>query len=154
MSNSTRLRAIWWTLHRWFGLGLALLLAPIAMSGALLVCAEQQGGGEGSRDGAVWRVQLRNAESGEIATVTVDDRSGAVERLPGPLAGDRAAQWIRRIHEGSHSGPVWQFVVFLTGCFPLVFAVAGVIMWWRGRRSRREVAAGRAAGRGGLQAAE
>jgi len=38
--------------------------------------------------------------------------------------------------------------------FPLVFAVTGVIMWWRGRRSRREVAAGRAAGRGELQAAE
>jgi uncharacterized iron-regulated membrane protein len=117
--------------------------------------AEQQGRGESARDvGAVWRVQLRNAESDEVATVTVDDRSGAVARLPDPLAGDRAAQWIRWIHEGSHSGPVWQFVVFLTGVFPLVFAVTGVIMWWRGRRSRREVAAGRAAGRGELQAAE
>ena len=65
-----------------------------------------------------------------------------------------AAQWIRWIHECSHSGPVWQFVVFLTGVFPLVFVVTGVIMWWRGRRSRREVAAGRAADRGELQAAE
>ena len=70
----------------------------------------------------------------------VDDRSGNVERLPGPLAGDRAAQWIRWIHEGSHSGPIWQFAVFLTGIFPLVFAVTGVIMWWRGRRTRKEVA--------------
>ena len=75
----------------------------------------------------------------------VDDRSGAVERMPDPLAGDRAAQWMRWIHEGSHSGPVWQFVVFLTGVFPLVFAVTGIIMWWRGRRSRRDVAANRAA---------
>jgi hypothetical protein len=38
-------------------------------------------------------------------------------------------------------------IVFLTGVFPLVFDVTGVIMWWRGRRSRRDVAAGRAAGR-------
>ena len=70
----------------------------------------------------------------------VDDRSGAVERLPDPLAGDRAAQWIRWIHEGSHSGPVWQIVVFLTGVFPLVFAVTGVMMWLRGRRSREAIA--------------
>ena len=27
-------------------------------------------------------------------------------------------------------------IVFLTGVFPLVFDVTGVIMWWRGRRSR------------------
>ena len=116
--------------------------------------AERGSGGEGARDiGPVWRVQLRNAENGEIATVLVDDRSGAVERLPGPLAGDRAAQWMRWIHEGSHSGPIWQFVVFLTGIFPLVFAATGVIMWWRGSRSRREIAANCPA-RGELQAAE
>jgi len=98
-------------------------------------------------------VQLRNAVSGETATVMVDDRSGNVERLPGPLAGDRAAQWIRWIHEGSHSGSAWQFVVFLTGVFPLVFAVTGVIMWWRGRQARKDIA-GRTPARGELQAAE
>ena len=54
----------------------------------------------------------------------VDDRSGASQRGD-PLAGDRAAQWIRWIHEGSHSGLLWQFVVFLTGVFPTVFVVTG-----------------------------
>lgn len=117
--------------------------------------AERDGKGESARDiGAVWRVQLRGAGDGETATVVVDDRSGAVERLPGPLAGDQAAQWMRWIHEGSHSGPIWQVVVFLTGVFPLVFVVTGAIMWWRGRRTRREAVASRAAGRGELQAAE
>jgi uncharacterized iron-regulated membrane protein len=117
-------------------------------------------GGEGAREqsprasGPVWRVQLRKAQTSEIVTVMVDDRSGAVERQRDPLAGDRAAQWMRWIHEGSHSGPVWQFVVFLTGVCPLVFAVTGVIMWWRGRRLRRSVAGNRAIGSGGLQAAE
>jgi uncharacterized iron-regulated membrane protein len=43
--------------------------------------------------------------------------------------------------------------VFLTGIFPLVFAVTGVIMWWRGRRTRKEVA-GRSSTQGELQAAE
>jgi uncharacterized iron-regulated membrane protein len=116
--------------------------------------AEREGRGEGGTPaGLVWRVQLRNTASGETATVMVDDRSGAVERQPVPLAGDRAAQWIRWIHEGSHSGPVWQFAVFLTGVFPLVFAVTGVIMWWRGRRIRKD-AASRTSTRGELQAAE
>ena len=113
-----------------------------------------QGARETSESRAVWRVQLRQGDSGEIATVMVDDRSGAVDRLPPPLAGDRAAQWIRWIHEGSHSGPIWQFIVFLTGVLPLVFAVTGVIMWWRGRRKRERLAASRAIGPGELQAAE
>src|SRR5262249_54068807 len=96
--------------------------------------AEPENRGEGARDtGPVWRVQLRGGSDGEITTVTIDDRSGATQRLPTPLAGDRAAQWVRWIHEGSHSGPVWQFIVFLTGVFPLVFVVTGATMWWRGR---------------------
>src|SRR5258705_3862381 len=37
MSKSARLRTVWWTLHRWIGIGLAVLLLPIAVSGALLV---------------------------------------------------------------------------------------------------------------------
>jgi len=114
--------------------------------------AEREGSSEGARDiGAVWRVQLRTVGNDEIATVVVDDRTGAVERLPRALAGDRAAQWMRWIHEGSHSGPIWRFVVFLTGIFPVVFVVTGAIMWWRGRRDR---AAHRASGRGELEAAE
>src|SRR5215813_7037992 len=36
-ASGSRLRAAWWTLHRWIGLALALLLVPIAVSGALLV---------------------------------------------------------------------------------------------------------------------
>ena len=136
----------------------AVIFLPVARANtgdrARAPGAEREGRGEGGNAaGPAWRVQLRNAVSGETATVMVDDRSGNVERQPAPLAGDRAAQWIRWIHEGSHSGPVWQFAVFLTGVFPLVFAVTGVIMWWRGRRARKDIA-GRTPARGELQAAE
>jgi uncharacterized iron-regulated membrane protein len=106
------------------------------------------------RANAMWRVQLRQPGNNESIIVTVDDRSGAVERQGDPLAGDRAAQWMRWIHEGSHSGAIWQAIVFLTGVFPLVFVVTGVVMWWRGRRGRRLLAEGRAAEVGELQAAE
>jgi uncharacterized iron-regulated membrane protein len=86
-----------------------------------------------------WRVQLRDAAD-ELITVTVDDQGGVARRLPDPLAGNRAAQWIRWIHDGSRGGAVWQFVVFLTGVFPVVFAVTGLLMWRRGRRARERVA--------------
>jgi uncharacterized iron-regulated membrane protein len=116
--------------------------------------ARAAGEGEGTRAPApAWRAQLRDADGSATVTVMVDDRSGKAERQGDPLAGDRAAQWIRWVHEGSHSGPVWQFVVFLTGVFPPIFVLTGVIMWWRGRR-RRKLLAGRGTAAGELQAAE
>jgi hypothetical protein len=44
--------------------------------------------------------------------------------------------------------------VFLTGAFPLIFVITGVMMWWRGRRLRRSLTVGRPSGAGELQAAE
>jgi uncharacterized iron-regulated membrane protein len=105
------------------------------------------------RPSAAWRVQLRNAGH-DLVTVTVDDQGGAARRLPDPLAGNRAAQWIRWIHDGSRGGPVWQFVVFLTGVFPVVLAVTGLLMWWRGRRARRRLANGQLTPQEQLVAAE
>jgi uncharacterized iron-regulated membrane protein len=126
-------------------------------------CGASGDGGKG-REGAAkghdapspsWRVQLRDSAD-ELITVTVDDRSSSVRRLPDPLAGNRAAQWIRWIHDGSRGGPVWQFVLFLTGVFPVVFAFTGLLMWWRGRRTRSYVitSAARQVGQEQLLAAE
>jgi uncharacterized iron-regulated membrane protein len=95
---------------------------------------------------------MAETDRGGFSTVLVDDRSGAVERLSDPTAGDRAAQWIRWIHEGNHLSPLWSFIVFLTGVFPSVFVATGVTMWWRGRRNRSLVSAH--VGEGELQAAE
>jgi uncharacterized iron-regulated membrane protein len=96
---------------------------------------------------------LRKPDSGELVTLMVDDTSGVARPVPDPLAGDRAAQWIRWLHEGSHSGTVWRVIVFLTGVFPPIFAFTGVLMWLRGRRQRKALA-GRSAPQGNLQAAE
>jgi len=86
------------------------------------------------RPAATWRVQLRDPGSRDIATVIVNDRDGTARSLPDPLAGDRAAQWIRGLHEGSRGGPLWQIAVFLTGVFPPIFAFTGIVMWLRRRR--------------------
>jgi uncharacterized iron-regulated membrane protein len=87
-----------------------------------------------------WRIQMRKGDAGDV-TVLVEDRSGATRLLPDPLAGDRAAQWIRWIHEGSHAGSPWQIAVFLCGLAPSLLAITGLVMWWRARR-RRERANG------------
>src|SRR5262245_33958946 len=41
MAVKADLRKFWWTLHRWVGVGLCVLLVPIAVSGALLVWKDQ-----------------------------------------------------------------------------------------------------------------
>jgi uncharacterized iron-regulated membrane protein len=89
----------------------------------------------GERPAPTWRIQLRDPGSNDITNVIVNDRDGTARSLPDPLAGDRAAQWIRALHEGSRGGPLWQIAVFLTGVFPPIFAVTGIVMWLR-RRSR------------------
>jgi uncharacterized iron-regulated membrane protein len=90
----------------------------------------------GGRGSAVWRVQMRQPSSDDIATVLVNDGDASVRSLPEPLAGDRAARWIRFIHEGSRGTVLWQIVVFLTGLVPPVLAFTGFVMWIR-RRQRR-----------------
>ena len=86
-----------------------------------------------NRQAGIWRVQLRSA--GGDATVLVDDRSGALTKVT-PQSGDRIAQWIRWIHEGSHSGVIWQILVFLCGVLPLGFAITGTMIWLRRRRAK------------------
>src|SRR5262245_13137115 len=115
--------------------------------------AEQrrEGSDRGERPAVTWRVQLRDAGSRDIATVIINDRDGTARSQPDPLAGDRAAQWIRGLHEGSRGGPLWQIAVFLTGVFPPIFAFTGIVMWLR--RCRRTVVAKRSSPEV-LQAAE
>ena len=82
-----------------------------------------------------WRVQLRSPDSEGLTTVLVNDRSGAVSKVT-PQSGDRIAQWIRWIHEGSHTGPIWQFLVFLCGVLPTGFVITGTMVWLRSRRAK------------------
>ena len=115
-------------------LQIALSAAPDASPSTLFLPTVQRGG---ANRGLTWRIQLARAGSDETATVLVDDHRGHASVAPGPQSGDRAASWIRWIHEGSHSGPVWATIVFLTGVFPTIFAITGVIMWLRKRASRK-----------------
>jgi uncharacterized iron-regulated membrane protein len=103
--------------------------APNAEPTALFLPVQQRG-----EANVNWRMEMRGRD--DAFTVTVDDQSGQAKVIA-PQSGDRAAAWIRWIHEGSHSGPLWAAVVFLTGIFPTVFAVTGIMMWLRKRSDRR-----------------
>jgi uncharacterized iron-regulated membrane protein len=83
---------------------------------------------------ATWRIQLRTEN--EPVTVLVDDRNSRAQVVR-PLPGDRIAQWIRWIHDGSRGGTLWRTIVFLCGVFPPIFAVTGAIMWLKRRAGRK-----------------
>jgi uncharacterized iron-regulated membrane protein len=78
-----------------------------------------------------------------VGVKVADDTGGATAAPARPQGG--VARWMRRIHDGTDMGPVWQVIIFLGGILPAVLAVTGVIMWWRARGWKAELAARRAA---------
>lgn len=91
--------------------------------------------------GGAWRVRLREDGKAEPVTLTINDRNGAVATVE-PLSGDRVASWIRWLHEGSHAGEIWRFVVFVTGLMPALLGVTGILIWLRQRRQRALIKTG------------
>ena len=58
---------------------------------------------------------------------------------------------MRRWHDGSGMGAVWQVLIFLGGIIPAVLAVTGIMMWLRNRGWRAALERKRRA-RGGTAA--
>lgn len=77
-----------------------------------------------------------------MVTVTVADDSGTVARgaRGGPGGGNPIARLMRRLHDGTGMGIVWQTIIFLGGIIPALLAVTGIIMWWRARNWRKALA--------------
>jgi len=78
--------------------------------------------------------------------VKIADADGAVTP-PEPPKPETTARLMRRIHDGTDMGLLWQIVVFLGGLIPATLAVTGVMMWLRGRRVKGSVRAAFAAER-------
>jgi len=43
---------------------------------------------------------------------------------------------MRRLHDGTGMGPVWQAIIFLGGIIPAILSVTGTIIWIRSRKPR------------------
>ena len=156
-------------LHHLFGFWIALPLFVLSLTGAWIALpALFGGGGGGERGGArpqplrmtrmtpgsaiaragvapdlvrqvTWPTDKRPAWVLALhgGRVTVADATGVVARRPPER--ESVARLMRRIHDGTGMGPVWQTIIFVSGLIPAGLAVTGIIMWWRARRWRGAV---------------
>ena len=89
-----------------------------------------------------WRVSLATAHG--PADLTVDDATGTAKVAP-PRGGLALA--IRHLHDGTTLGTGWRVVMVLWGLAPTILGITGLIMWWRGRGWRADLARKRARAR-------
>ena len=73
---------------------------------------------------------------GPPAEVKVAD-ADATALPPEPPRPETLARTMRRWHDGTDMGTVWQIVIFLGGIIPALLSVTGIIIWWRARKRRR-----------------
>jgi len=87
-----------------------------------------------------WKIALAGDPQ---PSVTVDDATGKAK--PGKIVPEDTGRLMRRIHDGTRMGLVWQTILFLSGILPAVLAITGIIMWWRARHWKKDLKARRIA---------
>lgn len=83
-----------------------------------------------------WKIAY--GREGGAAEVKVSDGSGEVTP-PMPPRAETKARLMRRWHDGTGMGAVWQGLIFLGGIVPALLAVTGIMMWLRSRRWQRDL---------------
>lgn len=75
---------------------------------------------------------------GTTATVSIHPNTGAViavRDVANNGGGDSFMALQRPMHDGQGNlGPIWEFLVFLSGLVPLLFVITGTIMWLKKRK--------------------
>ena len=84
---------------------------------------------------AEWKISFQR-EVG-LAEVTVADATATAEP-PKPPQPETLARLMRRLHDGTGMGPVWQTIIFLGGIIPALLSVTGIIIWLRSRRPKQK----------------
>jgi uncharacterized iron-regulated membrane protein len=89
-------------------------------------------------DKPAWRIQLKGAGTGPVS-VRVADGGGKAHvqdgaQADGPGGADPFARFMRRLHDGSGYGPVWQVIISIAGLAPTLLGVTGIIIWLNQRR--------------------
>jgi uncharacterized iron-regulated membrane protein len=80
-----------------------------------------------------WKVSF--ATDTGPAEIAVDDATGRAKppRAPAP---ETTARLMRRLHDGTGMGAIWQTLIFLGGIVPALLAITGIMMWLRARSAR------------------
>jgi len=84
-----------------------------------------------------WKVAFER--QGGAAEVAVDDATGEVTP-PRPPRPETNARLMRRLHDGTGMGLVWQILIFIGGIIPAILATTGIVMWLRSRGWRAALA--------------
>ena len=98
-----------------------------------------------------WKVGF--VRDGGVAEVEVADAHREVTP-PRPPRPETTARTMRRWHDGTGMGAVWQTIIFIGGLIPAALAVTGIIMWLRSRGWRAQLRRKRRARRLAPQPAE
>lgn len=56
--------------------------------------------------------------------------------------GESITIWQRALHGGYGLGWIWQFLTFVSGLLPVLFAITGITMWWLRRKHKKKAQAG------------
>jgi len=91
---------------------------------------------------AEWKIGFER--KGGNAVVPVKDGTAQASAAPPPQP-ETLARTMRRWHDGTGMGIVWQVVIFLGGIIPALLSVTGIIIWWRARKPRSRAQAYRRA---------
>jgi uncharacterized iron-regulated membrane protein len=68
-------------------------------------------------------------------TVNVADGTGRASAGPPPPP-ETLARTVRRWHDGTGMGLIWQIIIFVAGIIPAILSITGIIIWWRARQPR------------------
>jgi uncharacterized iron-regulated membrane protein len=84
---------------------------------------------------AKWKLGFQR--EGGAAEVEVHDMDGEVTP-PKPPRPETTARLMRRWHDGTGMGALWQIVIFIGGIIPALLAITGILMWLRSRNWRSD----------------
>ena len=118
----------------------ALAAARKVLPGAQPIGMQLPGG-----DGAPYAVQMEAPgiePSVPPVTVSFGGRSPNVVRIDDPRTysmSERVLNVGYAMHFSLGMGPIWTFLVFLSGLLPLILAITGTTIWWKKRQNRLRV---------------